>query len=98
MSEYYKKAKEVFASGETKTLKWRFAMLDAIKKMILDHEKQWCEALMKDLGKPEFESINQEILYTPKEISQLKKDLPQLIKETHIPRQDMYTIGNATTD
>lgn len=46
-----------FASGRTRPLAWRRAQLDAMQRMLEDHEDAIAEALAGDLGKPRQEVL-----------------------------------------
>jgi len=45
-----------FAGGRTRALAWRRAQLDALVRMLEEHEDEWLAALERDLGKPRMEA------------------------------------------
>lgn len=54
------KLRATFKTNETKDLKWRKKNLLALQRMINENQRELCEALKKDLNKPELEVIGME--------------------------------------
>ncbi|KAG4963263.1 hypothetical protein JHK82_039937 [Glycine max] len=50
-----------FASGKTRSYEWRLLQLNAIAKLVVDHEQEIVDALRNDLGKPPLETVAYEI-------------------------------------
>jgi len=48
--------RRVFDTGETRSAEWRLSHLKAMKRMLIEHESEFIEALGKDLGKSHFEA------------------------------------------
>src|SRR6266542_4119034 len=44
-----------FETGRTRPAKWRRAQLEAVKRMLVEHEREFLDALAADLGKPAIE-------------------------------------------
>lgn len=53
--------RQTFASGRTRSVKWRKRQLSAIIEMIKDKEDEICEALFQDLGKHHNEAYRDEL-------------------------------------
>ncbi|KAI7728858.1 hypothetical protein M8C21_026449 [Ambrosia artemisiifolia] len=56
-----KELRATFVAGTTKSYEWRSKQLKSLLKMIEDNDKQICDALFSDLGKPEMEAYIHEI-------------------------------------
>uniref|UniRef100_A0A6N2MJ18 Aldehyde dehydrogenase domain-containing protein n=1 Tax=Salix viminalis TaxID=40686 RepID=A0A6N2MJ18_SALVM len=52
-----KELNESFRTGKTKSYEWRVSQLKSIEKMVVEREKDICEALYINLSKPEFEAF-----------------------------------------
>jgi len=50
-----------FASGKTRSYEWRLLQLNAIAKLVVDHEQEIVDALRNDLGKPPLETVAYEV-------------------------------------
>lgn len=74
-----------YASGATKSLKFRMQTLITLKSAILRHEKDLSKALRQDLGKSEEESYMCEIGLTLSELNWMLKHLKGLMREKNIP-------------
>ncbi len=61
LSERVAALRAVFQSGVTRPLAWRRAQLAALKRMLLERESKFCEALYEDLRKPRGEAALSEI-------------------------------------
>jgi aldehyde dehydrogenase (NAD+) len=55
--EQVEKLRKTFASRRTRSYEWRVAQLQALKKFMVEREKEIDEALWKDLRKGRFESV-----------------------------------------
>ncbi|MAV79727.1 MAG: aldehyde dehydrogenase [Flavobacteriaceae bacterium] len=72
----HKKQKIFFNSQVTQSNSFRIKKLKGLKKEINFREKDIYEALKRDLGKSEFESMTSEIVLVEKEITKMIKMLP----------------------
>jgi aldehyde dehydrogenase (NAD+) len=72
--------REYFETGETKSLDFRIAQLQKLKKAIQSNEKLVMEALYKDLHKSEFESYATEIGYLYDSIGNFIKNMRKWAK------------------
>ena len=61
MEDLVKTLRKSFNTNETKSLKWRKDQLMAIDRMVDENKAEFCEALRKDLNKPEQETIIMEL-------------------------------------
>ncbi len=64
-----------FHSGRTRPYAWRDAQLAALLRMMKEHETTICEALRKDVGKPELEAFMSEVAYSVGEVERTRKKL-----------------------
>ena len=80
-----KKQKNFFQSGHTRPVLVRAQALRSLARVIRDHEKGIFEALSKDLGKPQFESLLSEISFVREEIKHTLWCLPQWVKTKKVP-------------
>lgn len=69
-----------FASGRTRSLKWRRQQLNAVHRMLISHRKEWEQALRADLGKSSFDTWTTEISQVAAEISHTRKHLKKWLR------------------
>lgn len=67
--------RETFDSGRTRALEWRFEQLDALLRLLADHEADLLDALAADLGRPRFEGWIADIRATAREIEYLRRHI-----------------------
>ncbi|KAL2609960.1 hypothetical protein R1flu_028533 [Riccia fluitans] len=70
----------VFASGKTRSSKWRIEQLKGISRFLTEMEKEICEAVREDLRKPFFESFTAEIATVKRSCAETIKALPKWMK------------------
>lgn len=75
--------KKTFQSGKTKSFEWRVSQLQAIKRMCVENEIQFKEALTKDLGRGDFESYGLEILPSIMESDFMVSHLHEWMRPTY---------------
>lgn len=73
-----------FKSGKTRSLAWRLAQLDAMKRMLIDNQEHIIDALVADLGKPRFEAYTTEVGFLLSEIEHTIKHLAKWMKPTRV--------------
>ncbi len=73
-----------FRSGKTRSLQWRLAQLDALKRMLIDNQEQIIDAIAADLGKPRFEAFTTEVGFLLTEIEHTQKHLAKWMKPTKV--------------
>ncbi len=61
IAEFVSHQKQAFRSGINRSYEQRKNHLEMFRSMVADHEKQLCNAINEDFGKPEFESYSTEI-------------------------------------
>lgn len=61
MNEQLNALRQYFMSGATQSFAFRLARLEALKKLVLDHEKELAQALHTDLKKSEEEAWATEV-------------------------------------
>ena len=71
------KLRSSFDSGRTRPMQWRVAQLEALKRMMTEHEADILDALAADLGKPHLEGYAAEIGYSKGAIDHTLKHLRQ---------------------
>jgi len=81
----YKSQKEFFNSKKTLSIKYRKQSLRKLSIAISKHESSIYEALMKDLGKSQYESFLSEILFVQKEIKMMVKNIGYWAKPKRVP-------------
>ncbi len=72
--------RDYFESGHTRDISRRKEDLQKLRDMLTDHEKEICEAVYKDLKKPEMEVVSSEILTILDEIDVHLKKLEDWVK------------------
>ncbi|KAK7172775.1 hypothetical protein R3I93_002791 [Phoxinus phoxinus] len=76
-SEVLKRARAAFRAGRTAQDSFRLAQLEALVRMLMDHECDFVDALGRDVHKPRFETVMSELMIVKSEalhtISNLKK-------------------------
>lgn len=79
--------RETFHSGLTRNIEWRRAQLEGMKRMLVDNETVFADALFDDLGKAPTESLLTEISFLSTEISHTLKHLAGWMKprRTSVP-------------
>uniref|UniRef100_H2Z8X6 Aldehyde dehydrogenase n=1 Tax=Ciona savignyi TaxID=51511 RepID=H2Z8X6_CIOSA len=73
-------AREAFATGKTKDVKFRRHQLEMLYKCVRDNEARWCGALKKDLNKCETEAVTAEIIMVNNEIINALENLDTWVK------------------
>lgn len=67
--------KETFNSGQTRLYETRMKNLNNLRKLLSENERQICDAINRDFGKPYFEAFSAEIFTTLQEIDFHRKNL-----------------------
>ncbi|MEE4172895.1 MAG: aldehyde dehydrogenase family protein [Xanthomonadales bacterium] len=73
-----------FRSDRTRSVEWRDQQLAALKRMLLDHETDFLDALGEDLGKPHLEGWMTELSYVTGEIDHCRKHLRRWMKPRRV--------------
>jgi len=76
--------KAAFRKGVNRSLKQRIANLKKLRKLVLNHEKELCNAIAEDFGKPYFETFTSEIFTVLQEIDFHLKHLSKWIKPENV--------------
>ena len=84
LQELITRQRKFYASGITKSFKYRQKSLASLKSAILRHEKDLFLALKKDLGKSEAESYMCEIGLTLSELGWMQRHLKALMREKSV--------------
>jgi aldehyde dehydrogenase (NAD+) len=73
--------REYFASGQTKAYEWRVTQLQQVKKMLIEQQDKFLQALKQDLNKSELESWSSEIGFVTGDVEHTLKHLKKWMKE-----------------
>lgn len=76
--------KTTFHSGRTKDLRWRAEQLTALERMMSEREREFIDALRRDLGKHALESWMAEISYVAEDAAYCRKNLRRWTKSKRI--------------
>ncbi|XP_066092647.1 aldehyde dehydrogenase, dimeric NADP-preferring-like [Saccopteryx bilineata] len=79
ISEVVQRARAAFDSGKTCPLQFRLQLLEALRRMIKEREKDIAAALAEDLHRNEWTAFNDEIVYCLEELEFAIKKLPEWI-------------------
>lgn len=80
IEQIIERQKNFFHSNKTKSLQFRLDQLEQLKATILKYEDKIIEACVKDMGKPEQEAYQSEVLQSITHIVYMQKRLSKLIK------------------
>lgn len=84
-----------FATGATKSRKWREAQLTALRTMITENERSIIAALQLDMGKPAFEADFSEVQVLYHEIRYLLSNLNAWMQPDHAETPLLHFPGNS---
>jgi acyl-CoA reductase-like NAD-dependent aldehyde dehydrogenase len=76
---------ETHKSSVNFTYEWRMKNLRDLRKLVVNHEKEWQEVLFHDLGKQKVEATITEINLVLAEIDYFRYNLKKLMKPTKVP-------------
>ena len=82
---YFQEKKDFFASGATRSYRFRKAQLKKLKHAIKIREDEISQALYMDLQKPDFEAFTSEIAFTYLEINHTLDNLKSWMKPDKVP-------------
>jgi aldehyde dehydrogenase (NAD+) len=82
--------REYFASGQTKAYEWRVTQLQQVKKMLIEQQDKFLQALKQDLNKSELESWSSEIGFVTGDVEHTLKHLKKWMKE-HVVSTPLVT-------
>ncbi len=72
-----------FASHKTKSYEWRMTQLQGVLRMLTQFEKEFENALISDLGKPQFEASLFEVVVCQTECRRFLANLKRWMSPTH---------------
>ncbi|XP_063050450.1 aldehyde dehydrogenase family 3 member B1-like [Engraulis encrasicolus] len=86
-ADMLKRARTAFRAGRTTSESFRLAQLDALIRLVFNHESEFADALGKDLHKPRFESVVTELVLVKNEALYAVKNLhkwmePESVEKT----------------
>src|SRR5579875_2224446 len=73
-----------FRSGRTKAMSWRLAQLDAIERMVTERERDLCDAMAADLGRPPVEGWLADVAPVASEAAHARKKLAKWVKPRRV--------------
>jgi aldehyde dehydrogenase (NAD+) len=74
-----------FRSGRTKPLTWRLNQLAAIERMVNERERDLCDAMMTDLGRPAVEGWLADVAPVASESAHARRKLAKWVKPKRVP-------------
>src|SRR5690348_12685857 len=69
-----------FESGRTRPVAWRRGQLEAIKRMLIEHEDEFIAALSTDLGKPSVEGWLTDVVLTIRDVDYTLKHMAEWMR------------------
>eukprot|EP00429_Kryptoperidinium_foliaceum_P045906 CAMPEP_0176111206 /NCGR_PEP_ID=MMETSP0120_2-20121206/55843_1 /TAXON_ID=160619 /ORGANISM="Kryptoperidinium foliaceum, Strain CCMP 1326" /LENGTH=342 /DNA_ID=CAMNT_0017445419 /DNA_START=32 /DNA_END=1057 /DNA_ORIENTATION=+ len=57
ITEAYERLRTTFKSGRTKTVAWRRAQIEGIRRMLAENSEEFVAAIIADLGRPKMEAL-----------------------------------------
>src|SRR5277367_4492775 len=72
----------IYATGATRSLEARLGALEALDKLVTDHEQELLDAMHEDLGKSSAEGWLTELALVRAAIRDLRERLPEFMKPT----------------
>jgi aldehyde dehydrogenase (NAD+) len=76
------KAKQAFATGKTKPIKFRLDQLANLKRGVKEMESELCDAVRSDLGRGAYSTWALELFGLEKQIEHAESNLKKWMKET----------------
>jgi len=76
--------RRAFEAGRTRSYAWRVAQLDALARLVTEHEGEILAALHADVGKPAIEAFSAEIAFITGEVKHTKKHLRSWMKPERV--------------
>ncbi|MGB8330336.1 MAG: aldehyde dehydrogenase family protein [Polyangiales bacterium] len=73
-----------FATGSTRSLRWRLSQLDALEHFLMEREQDILDALRADLGKPALEAFVSEIGLPLSELRLTRRNLARWMKPERV--------------
>jgi len=83
-SELVSALRRHFATGATRSLSWRRSQLDALEHFLRERERDICDALHTDLGKPTTEAFASEIGLSLAELRLTRRNLARWMKPERV--------------
>ncbi|XP_063050448.1 aldehyde dehydrogenase family 3 member B1-like [Engraulis encrasicolus] len=80
------RARMAFQDGRTTSEKFRLAQLDALIRLVFEHESDLADALGRDLHKPRFETVVSELILVKNEALYAVKNLHKWMEPQHVDR------------
>ncbi|XP_026636553.1 aldehyde dehydrogenase, dimeric NADP-preferring [Microtus ochrogaster] len=96
ISDTVNRARDAFNSSKTRPLQFRIQQLEALRRMITEHQADIIAALAADLHKNEWTAYNEEIAHVLEEIDTTIKKLPEwaedepVAKTPHTQQDESY--------
>lgn len=94
-SNVFEELRSAFATGRTRPQAWRVAQLKAIRALVVEKEKDLCDALYADLGKPVFEAYTAEMAFIRSEVDHACKHLGKWMKPRRTSTPLVYQPGKS---
>jgi acyl-CoA reductase-like NAD-dependent aldehyde dehydrogenase len=85
-------SQKTFSTGKTKDIAWRKSQLKALYKLLEENEKEICDAVHKDLRKPNRETYMFEFVNVKNDICLFLSNLESFMKPERVPGQGIATL------
>ncbi|XP_045840004.1 aldehyde dehydrogenase family 3 member A2 isoform X4 [Meles meles] len=82
MESRIQRARDAFACGRSRPLRFRLRQLEALRRMVQEREKDILEAIGADLCKSEFNTYSQEVITILGELDLVLENLPEWVTAT----------------
>ena len=93
LTELRDKQKQFFKSSKTLSYDFRIKQLKKLQSMLIKYERDFIDALYKDMQKSEFEAIGTELFFVMEEIKTFIKNLKKWMHNKNAKR-NMVTIDS----
>src|SRR5216110_2066754 len=87
--------RHTFDSGRTRPAAWRRAQLEGMKRMLVEREDEFLDALAADLGKPRTEGWLTDVVFVTREIDHTLKHLADWMRPERVPVPAVQLPGRA---
>ncbi|KAL2091828.1 hypothetical protein ACEWY4_011626 [Coilia grayii] len=85
-SDMLKRARAAFQAGRTANERFRLAQLDAVMRLVFEHECDFVDALGRDLHKPRFETVVSELILVKNEALYAVKNLRKWMEPQYVEK------------
>ncbi|XP_053424584.1 aldehyde dehydrogenase family 3 member A2 isoform X1 [Nycticebus coucang] len=95
MEREVQRVRQAFRSGRSRPLRFRLQQLEALRRMVLEREKDILAAIGADLCKSEFNAYSQEVITVLGEIDLMLENLPEWITAKPVKKNLLTMLDEA---